>query len=71
MSLSSSTVALLLGMSRHDEDNKSIHLTDEPCGGDLLLTPGAARVLLRIMRKAAVRTATDPGSDENADRLAS
>ena len=36
-----------------------------------ILTPAAARVLLRIMRKAAARSADEVGSDGKADRLAS
>ncbi len=40
-------------------------------GGDFVISPGAARVLLRIMRKAAARTLDEAGSGADADRIAS
>ena len=40
-------------------------------GGDFVISPGAARVLLRIMRKAATRAVDEAGSSAGADRIAS
>ena len=40
-------------------------------GGDFVISPGAARVLLRIMRKAAARALDEAGSGADAERIAS
>ena len=40
-------------------------------GGDFVISPGAARVLLRIMRKAAAGALDEAGSGADAERIAS